>query len=255
MPLWICLCFLSRLNYFVYSCVIKRYVKCFYIAQYPVRWTAQNALHFAPPWKTRSFLHQLGFSGKHPSHTAITLEDHSIIFPPLSIARYSFIQLSQLGRHGENENAQTLQWVLYKAHQSEWSVPMNDSTVAETWEDGADRSGPEATTCHVWTGQCLQHHAITSYTQNVIFYNNKCISSLCNDVEWWNGGARKEKWRSKNVSEKCVKQFRPLKVKITDVTAYAKMRRLSANFSTSYEPYLHSADILFEIEFPPGNDR
>ena len=31
----------------------------------------------------------------------------SLTFPPLSIARYSFIQLSRLGRREENENAQT----------------------------------------------------------------------------------------------------------------------------------------------------
>ena len=31
----------------------------------------------------------------------------SLTFPPLYIARYSFIQLSELGRRRENENAQT----------------------------------------------------------------------------------------------------------------------------------------------------
>ena len=36
-----------------------------------------------------------------------TREDYSPIFPPPSIARYSFKQLSELGHHGENENAQT----------------------------------------------------------------------------------------------------------------------------------------------------
>ena len=33
--------------------------------------------------------------------------DYSLTFPPLSIARYSFIQLSRLRRREENENAQT----------------------------------------------------------------------------------------------------------------------------------------------------
>ena len=47
----------------------------FYIAQYPVRWTAQSALHFCPPWQTCSFRHQLGFSGKHSSDAAITRKD------------------------------------------------------------------------------------------------------------------------------------------------------------------------------------
>ena len=79
---------------------------CLYKAQYPVRWTAQSALHVTP-WQTCSFRHQLDFSGKHSSHAAITSEDYSLTFPPLSISRYSFIQLSELGHRGENENAQT----------------------------------------------------------------------------------------------------------------------------------------------------
>ena len=46
---------------------------CFYntVAQYPVRWAAQSALHFTP-WQTCSFRHQLNFSGKHFSHAATT---------------------------------------------------------------------------------------------------------------------------------------------------------------------------------------
>ena len=48
------------------------------------------------PWQTCSFGHQLDFSGKHSSHAAITHQNYSLILPPLSIARYSFIQLSEL---------------------------------------------------------------------------------------------------------------------------------------------------------------
>ncbi len=47
---------------------------CFYIAQYPVRWTTQCLTLFVP-WQTCSFRHQLAFSGKHSSHAAITSED------------------------------------------------------------------------------------------------------------------------------------------------------------------------------------
>ena len=78
----------------------------FYIAQCPVHWTAQSALHILPSLQTCSFQHQLGFSGKHSRHAAITLEDYSLTFPPLYIARYPFIQPGELGRHGENANAQ-----------------------------------------------------------------------------------------------------------------------------------------------------
>ena len=69
---------------------------CFYIGQYPVRWTAQSALHFTP-WQTCSFRHQLDVSGKHSGHAAIRREDYSLTFPPLYVARFSFIQLSELG--------------------------------------------------------------------------------------------------------------------------------------------------------------
>ena len=54
------------------------------------------------PWQTCSLRHQLGFSRKHSSYAAITRNDYSLTFPPLSIARYSFIQLGELGVNGEN---------------------------------------------------------------------------------------------------------------------------------------------------------
>ena len=51
----------------------------FYIAQYPVHWTTQSALHFIP-WHTCSFRHQLYFSGKDSSVAAITREDYSLTY-------------------------------------------------------------------------------------------------------------------------------------------------------------------------------
>ena len=41
--------------------------------------------HFIP-WQTCPFRHQRGFSGKHSSHAAITRNDCTLTFPPLSIA-------------------------------------------------------------------------------------------------------------------------------------------------------------------------
>ena len=79
---------------------------CFLIAQYPVRWTAQSALHFTPSRPVHSDANS-NFLGSVLA--AITREDYSLKFPPLPIAaRYSFIQLSELGHRGENENAQAL---------------------------------------------------------------------------------------------------------------------------------------------------
>ena len=43
----------------------------FYIAQYPVRWTAQSASHVLPVHSDTV----LGFSGKHSSQAAITRQD------------------------------------------------------------------------------------------------------------------------------------------------------------------------------------
>ena len=57
--------------------------------------------------RTCSFQHKLGFSEKHSSYTAITPEEYSFTFPPLSVSGYSSIQLSELGRRGKNEKALT----------------------------------------------------------------------------------------------------------------------------------------------------
>ena len=60
------------------------------------------------PLAASSFRHQLDFSGKHSSHAEFTSEDYSLTFPPSSVARYSFKQLSELGHRGENKNVQSL---------------------------------------------------------------------------------------------------------------------------------------------------
>ena len=84
---------------------------CFYIAQYPVRWTAQNALHFfALPGRPVHSDTNSASPGSILSRQQLRATTKSLTFPPLSIARYSFIQLSRLRRRGENENAQTLKW-------------------------------------------------------------------------------------------------------------------------------------------------
>ena len=54
--------------------VTKQGKGMFYIAQYPVRWTAQSTLHFTT-WQTRLFRHQHVFSGNHSSHAPITRND------------------------------------------------------------------------------------------------------------------------------------------------------------------------------------
>ena len=64
-----------------------------------------TSLHFTP-WQTCSFRHQLDFSGKHSAMLQLLRKDFSLTFPALTIARYSFKQLSELGRRGENENGQ-----------------------------------------------------------------------------------------------------------------------------------------------------
>ena len=69
-------------------------------------WTAQSALHFSSSGRP-------GHSDTNAASLANILamqqlrNDYSLTFPPLSIARYSFIQLSGLRPCGENETAHT----------------------------------------------------------------------------------------------------------------------------------------------------
>ena len=78
----------------------------FYIALYPVHWTAQSALHIPP---LADLFIPTPFSASLGSILAMQQlrNDYSLTFPPLSIARYSFIQLSRLRRREVKENAQT----------------------------------------------------------------------------------------------------------------------------------------------------
>ena len=78
----------------------------FYIALYPVRWTAQSALHFPP---LADLFIPTPFSAFLGSILAMQQlrNDYSLTFPPLSIAMYSFIQRSRLRRREVKENAQT----------------------------------------------------------------------------------------------------------------------------------------------------
>ena len=70
----------------------------FYIAQYPVRWTAQSALHFSSPGRPVHSDTNSASPGSILARQQLRAKTKSLTFPPLSIARYSFIHLSQLGR-------------------------------------------------------------------------------------------------------------------------------------------------------------
>ena len=83
---------------------LKKVKVWFYIALYPVSWTAQSALHFPP---LADLFIPTPFSASPGSILAMQRNDYSLIFPPLSMARYSFIQLSRLRRREVKENAQT----------------------------------------------------------------------------------------------------------------------------------------------------
>ena len=91
---------------FLYVKVKVKVKVWFYIALYPVHCTAQSTLHFPP--LAHVFIPTL-FSASLGSILAMQQlrNDYSLTFPPLSIARYSFIQLSRLRRREVKENAQT----------------------------------------------------------------------------------------------------------------------------------------------------
>ena len=70
----------------------------FYIAQYPVHWTAQSALHFLPsPGRPVHSDTNSASPGSILARQQLRAKAKSLTFPPLSIARYAFIQLSQQG--------------------------------------------------------------------------------------------------------------------------------------------------------------
>ena len=104
----------SRCNFPIIICILSSMCAhdnnqkkvWFYIALYPVHWTAQSALHFPP---LADLFIPTPFSASLGSILAMQQlrNDYSLTFPPLSIARYSFIQLSRLRRREVKENAQT----------------------------------------------------------------------------------------------------------------------------------------------------
>ncbi len=70
----------------------------FYITQYPVRWTVQSALRLSSPGRPDHSDTNSAFPGSILAMQQLRATTKSLTSPPLSIARYSFIQLSQLGR-------------------------------------------------------------------------------------------------------------------------------------------------------------
>ena len=73
-----------RLQLLPLTCPLSMFLYCAACIQSV--FITQIALHFTT-WQTCSFWHQLDFSEKHSSHTAITHEEYSFTFPPLSTCR------------------------------------------------------------------------------------------------------------------------------------------------------------------------
>ena len=69
--------------------------------------TPSNHSKYIAAWQTCSFLR---FSGKNSAELPLLHENYSLTFPTLSIARYSFIQLSELRHRGVNSNADASKW-------------------------------------------------------------------------------------------------------------------------------------------------
>ena len=82
---------------------LKKVKVCFYIAQYPVRWSAQRSLHFILGRRVHS-----DTNSTSPGSILATQQlrvNYSLIFPPLSTTRYSITHLSGLRHSEKNENA------------------------------------------------------------------------------------------------------------------------------------------------------
>ena len=69
-------------------------------------WTAHTSSQSPPGRPVHSDTNST-YQGSTRAELQLLCEDHPLAFPPLSIARYSYTQLSELGRRGENENAQS----------------------------------------------------------------------------------------------------------------------------------------------------
>ena len=74
--------------------------------RYPVRGTAQSVF-FVTTWQNCLFQLQFDFSRKHLASLQLLCEDYSFTYQPRSIARYSFILLSELKQRGVNEITET----------------------------------------------------------------------------------------------------------------------------------------------------
>ena len=85
----------------------------FYIAQYPVRWTAQSALHCLPslPDLFMNSDTNSAYPGSLLARQQLLANTKSHTHPSLSIARYSCIQLSQQGRQWSERKCPTFETV------------------------------------------------------------------------------------------------------------------------------------------------
>ena len=72
------------------------------VSRHVLHFTPWQTLHFTP-WQTCSFPHIFDLCWKHSASLRLLREDSSITYPPLSVARYSFIQLNELKQCGVNE--------------------------------------------------------------------------------------------------------------------------------------------------------
>ena len=122
----------------IHSHVVWKVKVCFYIAQYPVRCTAQSASLSGRPVRLHSDTNSTPF-GKHSSHAAIMCEDYSLAFPPLSNSVYSQVLIH------------TSEWT--EASWRERKCP-NFETVAKGWfKLGLSIASPELlwrSTVYMW---------------------------------------------------------------------------------------------------------
>ena len=71
-----------------------------YLTRYPVLGCSK-----LNPWQICSFQHHIDFSWKYSAKLQLLREDYPFAYPPMSVAKYSCIQLSELWQCGVNEFA------------------------------------------------------------------------------------------------------------------------------------------------------
>ena len=127
----------------------------FYIAQYPVRWTAQSALHFSSPGRPVHSDTNSASPGSILARQQLRAKTKKLTFPPLPMTRYSFIQLSEQGHQWRERKGPIFETVA-KGDSNPGSLdcetgilPLSYRTAQKRWKQVLNLQAMQHTTSHM----------------------------------------------------------------------------------------------------------